>query len=147
MIANHPRVGYCASDDFIEKERSFALNPNKCCDDNSEKSLCFSKNNSLEKMCLPVRQLLDKTSMTCNSSNECTKKLDKNFHCVKPIADHNSTKLIRIKRQGKPDVLFWGSPSELFQSVILVKYKPKMTSLPLLAIHYYETLLRYSIIP
>ncbi len=143
MIANCPRIGYCVSNDFIEKERSFALNPQKCCDDNSEKSLCFSKNNSLEKMCLPVRQLLDKTSMTCNTSDDCIKNLDKNYNCLKPMADHNSTKLIIIERQGKPNVLFWGTPSELFQSIILIKYKPKMTSLPLIIIHYYETLLRY----
>ena len=128
----------------MSKEATFGQTFKQCCDQNSDNSLCFTKDNAIQKwMCLPVRQLLDTSSgQTCNSSNDCALK-GENSNCVKPVSEYNSTRLVRIKRQGKPNVLFWGSPSELYQSIILVKYKPKLTSLPLLAIHYYETLLKY----
>ncbi|CAG2174816.1 unnamed protein product [Oppiella nova] len=154
-IANHPRDGYCVDAEFIAKEiKSFAPVVSggqaagaHCCDKNSENSLCFIKNNSMnERVCLPVRRLLDTSPMTCNTSADCTRSMAKSSdNCVKPVADTNGTKLVRIRRQGKPNVLFWGSPSELYQSIVLVKYKPKLTSLPLICIHYYETLLRYLI--
>ena len=144
MIANTPSNGFCVTNEFVRKERTFAHNSNQCCDDNSEKSLCFVSSGStpVEKMCLPVRQLLDTSMGKCNQSNDCSIKEEKSPVCAKPFSEYNSTKLIGIRRLGKPTVLFWGSPSELYQSIILVKYKPKLTYLPLLAIHYYETLLR-----
>lgn len=143
LIANSPRDGYCVDNEFVDKEGSFGVKLNECCDENSDKSLCFVKlSATIAKVCLPVRPLLDTSTHTCNTSNDCGLRSDKKSICVKPHSEYNSTKLIRIRRHGKPTVLFWGSPSELYQSIVLVKYKPKLTYLPLLAIHYYETLLR-----
>ncbi|CAG2113905.1 unnamed protein product, partial [Medioppia subpectinata] len=154
-IANNPRDGYCVGAAFIATEKAnngqsvmangVGNGGAHCCDKNSENSLCFIRNNSMDdRVCLPVRQLLDTSPATCNTSADCSRN-EKSDNCVKPLADYNHTKLIRIRRQGRPNVLFWGSPSELYQSIVLVKYKPKLTSLPLLYVYYYETLLRYII--
>ena len=135
--AMNPQIGFCVSKEFVEQEHTKPSDPNKCCDERSGQNLCFLKNYQT-KLCLPARKLLLNKSSTCDKSN-CQ---NVNSFCMTPTSEFNRTKLIQIKRLDKKSVLFWGSPSELFQSVTLINYKPKMNWLPLKFIFYYETLLR-----
>lgn len=65
------------------------------------------------------------------------------LQCIRPLVYANGVRLIELKRHDRYRFLFYGFPSELFQSISLIDYRPKYQWLPVSILYHYETLLKY----
>jgi hypothetical protein len=66
-----------------------------------------------------------------------------NLVCIRPLVYANGVRLIELQRFERFRFLFYGFPSELFQAVNLIDYRPKYSFLPISLLYHYETLLKY----
>jgi len=141
MLVREEDGGFCVEPRLIT-ELSKAMDRGKCCDEGSAGSLCFSKKESeeFEYYCLPVRPLLRIDKLHCRNSDGCE---DQNM-CLYPLLEGNSTRLIIADRQNQQQLIFLGSPGEMYQSVQLTKYSPRVAFLPLSLPDQLAKLLRYT---
>ena len=141
MLVREEGGGFCVEPRLLS-ESSKAIDRGKCCDGGSAGSLCFSKKESeeFEYYCLPVRPLLSTDKLHCWNSDGCE---DQNL-CLHPLLEGNSTRLIIAGRQNRQQLIFLGSPGEMYQSVQLTKYSPRVAFLPLSLPDQLAKLLRYT---
>lgn len=131
--------GYCASSEYLEKEQLHSLDPQNCCGEKSNRNLCFQDMKNLQKICLPVRSLIENFNAICYNQTDCG-----DANCVIAFPENNTlTKLIQLKRSNKEDFLFWGTPYELYKAITVIDYRPKIPWLPSISIYRYELLLKY----
>lgn len=130
--------GYCVPDTFLTSS-NIKQNEQICCPENINRHLCFGEYHSDVHYCLPVREAIEISARSCNSSISCKEQ----YTCIKAVDDGVGKKVIEIQRTAKVSFLFWGHPRELYSSLILIDYVPKLSFLPTLLIYRLETLLRY----
>ncbi|CAN7988588.1 unnamed protein product, partial [Ixodes hexagonus] len=132
-----PQLGYCQRKLLVQSEGTWSSND--CCHGQSNNSLCFSYLDHDEKreVCLPARHTLETSQGYCNSS--CPTE---DYSCLKPVLD-NVTKLVQVKRENWPAMLFLGPPAELWHSVAVIKWVPRQKYLSVLPVHIYEVFLHY----
>lgn len=137
-----PPVSYCASREFVSKERFHSLDPDKCCGDDNNRNLCFqvigSKHDGRKDLCLPARSLIQNVRTFCNESKGC----DAEFLCLSPVLENKFSRLVQIRRSEINTFLFYGFPGELLELVTVVNYKARFWILPNILVHYFETFSR-----
>lgn len=124
---------FCVETDWVhllDESITLKLLPNgvyDCCDKGKTENLCFEyldrKDGILEippHVCLPVRQIVEKSPQFCNEGIDC----NNNLHCIKPLLD-NVTNLFKIIRREKPNIVYIGHPSDLTQTIRVSSYIPK----------------------
>ncbi|CAH0384965.1 unnamed protein product [Bemisia tabaci] len=129
--------GYCVSSEFIHQhDESFEvkhLNDGTidCCRSNMSRNLCFEYLESEfepielpQYSCLNVRNVVENFEKPCQTSQEC-----EGLHCFRPMLT-SPMKLIQIRRQNKPVILFRGHASEIFRSVGVSEYVPRYFMFP-----------------
>lgn len=82
----------------------------------------------------PYRQLLFEQSMPSEAYQ---------LACIRPLVYASGVRLIELQRSERFRFLFYGFPSELFQAVSLIDYRPNYYFLPISFLYHYETLLKY----
>ena len=124
--------GYCALEDFVEKYDKFVEPSNlDCCDSKVKHDhLCFMfsrnfKDVNLTYSCLPARVVITQSHNFCTTNSDC---LGKRNYCLKPLLE-NSTKVVKIQRLDKNDVLFIGYPADIFYTVVVSNWVSKYTFL------------------
>lgn len=132
-----PQPGYCQRKVLVQSEGTWSSN--ECCHGQSNNSLCFSYLDHDEKreVCLPARHTLETSHGYCNSSCQTD-----DYYCLKPVLD-NATKLVQVKRENWPAMLFLGPPAELWHTVSVIKWVPRQKYLSVLPVHVYEVFLHY----
>uniref|UniRef100_A0A2C9JL93 Membrane-bound transcription factor site-2 protease n=1 Tax=Biomphalaria glabrata TaxID=6526 RepID=A0A2C9JL93_BIOGL len=122
-----------------------------CCNSTSPTHLCFMYHtkksaetlifNITKYACLPARPATDRPM--CRLQSDCyVPKID--AACVYPAVD-NETKLLRVFHGQRPPLLFLGHPLDLYYSVSLSNYVPKISIIPLNLPYVIETFCKYII--
>jgi S2P endopeptidase len=103
-----------------------------CCHSDNKGKLCFeyldSKDSILELppyACLPGRTVIEVSTNFCTSDPHFCPK---DTFCFRPVLTNN-TNLYKIKRTGKPDVIFIGPASDFLRTVTVSSYVPKYSFL------------------
>ncbi|XP_015428984.1 PREDICTED: membrane-bound transcription factor site-2 protease [Dufourea novaeangliae] len=138
---NQPALGYCVKQSFIQEYDESIPSRQKtdgvinCCtrDSESRGSLCFEYIEGPQAAplhlpphsCLPVRVMINQSQNYCHASNEC---IFHDTHCLKPSLD-NVTKIVQIQRREGKDVLFFGYPADIYQTVDVSDWLPKYSFL------------------
>ncbi|XP_005109480.1 membrane-bound transcription factor site-2 protease [Aplysia californica] len=116
-----------------------------CCNSTSPTHLCFmyhtKKNADTNYACLPARTATDRPM--CRLQSDCyVPKME--AACVYPAVD-NETRLLRIFHGQRPPLLFLGHPLDLYYSVSLSNYVPKISFIPVNLPFVIETFCKYII--
>ena len=130
--------GLCVDPNKLTKPLR-TLGRKSCCGENSSGSLCFSRSQGDEYHCLAVRPLLITERLHCGDGYGC----ERGNVCLLPLLEGNSSRLLIADRQHKHQLIFLGSPAELYQSVQLTEYSPRVTQLPIRLPDQIAKLLRY----
>ena len=109
-----------------------------CCEEESPGSLCFT--GSQKYHCLDVRPLLKTEKLHCWDGNGC----EKGNVCLLPLLEGNSSRLLIADRQNQQQLIFLGSPAQLYQSAQMTEYSPRVTQLPICLPDQMRKLLRYT---
>ncbi|XP_059166351.1 membrane-bound transcription factor site-2 protease-like [Physella acuta] len=149
-------TGHCLPLDLIKEMDTSPLNvlSNKshhqwevidCCNSTSATHLCFmyhtKKSAETKYACLPARHATDRPM--CRLQSDCyVPKIE--AACVYPAVD-NETKLLRVFHGQRPPLLFLGYPLDLYYSVSLSNYVPKVSFIPLNLPYVIETFCKYII--
>ncbi|KAK0183441.1 hypothetical protein PV327_001483 [Microctonus hyperodae] len=135
-----PTPGYCVTQTLIAKydesipSWTMVNGAVNCCssDSISEGSLCFdyiesgTQSDPLQlplHSCLAAREIIEQSNGLCQTSSHCSVP---GTHCIKPSFD-NATKIVRLMRKDKEDVLFVGHPSEIYRTIEITDWIPKYT--------------------
>ena len=115
-----------------------------CCEEDSSGSLCFTRSHQPhddEYHCLAVRPLLKTEKLHCwDGDDGC----ESGNVCLLPLLKGNSSRLLIAKRQNQQQLIFLGSPAELYQSVQMTEYSPRVNHLPIGLPDQIAKLLRYT---
>ena len=131
--------GLCVDHNRLTKPlRSFE--GKSCCEGESSGSLCFTRSQSDEYHCLAVRPLLKTERLHCWDGDEC----ERGNVCLLPLLEGNSSRLLIADRQQKQQLIFLGSPAELYQSVQITEYCPRVAQFPIRLPDQTAKLLRYT---
>jgi len=131
--------GLCVDPNRLTKPlRSFE--GKSCCEEESSGSLCFTRSQGDEYHCLAVRPLLKTERLHCWDGDEC----ERENVCLLPLLEGNSSRLLIADRQHKQQLIFLGSPAELYQSVQMTEYSPRVAQLPIRLPDQTAKLLRYT---
>lgn len=123
---------YCVTSDYVHMhDESIKIETVagivECCDRAVSENLCFEHfivNGILEMppyMCLHVRRLIESSGGLCDDQDNC----NPGYYCVKPLLD-NRTTILQIRRAGGADVLYLGSPGDLYGTTKCSPYVPKL---------------------
>lgn len=166
--------GYCVSNLFVSQESQLSLVPGKCCGEDSKRHLCFKdagsfhdtadnsvtpgrqrdlrdtvervklfkkRNNVEDGLCLPVRLLLNTFTGNCNTTKDCMMDEPR---CLKPVIEDKLTRLMQLHREDKEPFLFYGYPGELFATISVIEFKPRLNQwIPVRPLLWYDSFLRY----
>jgi len=117
---------------------------NSCCEEGSSGSLCFTRNlqqSDHEYHCLAVRPLLKSERLHCwDGDDGC----ENDNVCLPPLLEGNSSRLLIADRQNQRQLIFLGSPAELYQSVQMTEYSPRVNHIPIRLPDQIAKLLRYT---
>ncbi|EDO41093.1 predicted protein [Nematostella vectensis] len=146
---NSPQHGYCSNMFTVTRQNSsqgsFTDGVYECCGNLTTSSrLCFryeSIKSEKGYACLAARSIMQ-ASQFCSLPEHCHGPGNK--ACVHPSLD-NSSRLIRVRRLGGPDVLYVGDPILLQYTVAVVNYSPRSPILPMELPTIIETFLIYLI--
>ena len=132
-----PNPGYCASEDFVRKYDDLAFTKPSpaplfdCCDEKMKEHghLCFqfirNSTNITIYSCLPARVVITQSHNYCPPNFNC---LEHRNYCLQPCTE-NITKVVKIQRLNKKDVLFIGDPADIFRTVVVSNWLPKFAGL------------------
>jgi len=132
--------GLCVDPDKLTKPLRTFGGKSCCGEESSAGSLCFSRSQGDEYHCLAVRPLLMTNKLHCWDGVGC----EMGDVCLLPLIEGNSSRLLIVDRQQKQQLIFLGSPAELYQSVQLTEYSPRVTQLPVRLPDQMAKLLRYT---
>lgn len=134
-IRNQP--AYCIPSDYVlNHDESVPVyhtseGVTECCDQRNQRNMCFEHITSdsgsyglielPQFMCLNVRKTIEHSFNYCHRSE----KLCKDSFCIKPMMN-NLTTVLQIKRDGRPDVMYIGHPSDVALSIRVSQYVPKI---------------------
>jgi len=151
--AKGPQFGSCIPNSYLGnyKWNSSGLTIHTevvvCCSPDDFKGVCFAWiNPSSERQkiksfsCLPARQLLERSTSTCISEEEC----DEDSSCILPALE-NSTRLVQVERNGREDALYICQVSELYYAVSPSNYVPRFKYFPVIIPYIVEMFLKYII--
>merc|ERR1719234_2806218 len=112
-----------------------------CCENERSGSLCFTRDYD-EYHCLAVRPLLktEKRLHCWDGDDGC----ESGNVCLLPVLEGNSSRLLIADRQHQQQLIFLGSPAELYQSVQMTEYSPRVNHLPIGLPDQIAKLLRYT---
>ena len=139
MLIREGSGGLCVNPNKLTKPlRTFE--GKSCCDGESSGSLYFTRSQSDEYHCLAVRPLLKTERLYCWDGDEC----ERGNVCLLPLLEGNSSRLLIADRQQKQQLIFLGSPAELYQSVQITEYCPRVAQFPIRLPDQTAKLLRYT---
>jgi len=144
MLIREGGGGLCVEPNRLSKKPLKTFAGKSCCQEESSGSLCFTRNQQQgdydEYHCLAVRPLLKTEKKLhcwddgCESGNVC----------LLPVLEGNLSRLLIADRQNQQQLIFLGSPAELYQSVQLTEYSPRVNQLPIRLPDQMAKLLRYT---
>jgi len=141
MLIREGGDGLCVNTKKLTKSlRTFE--GKSCCEDESSGSLCFSRSRKGGEVyhCIAVRPLLTTERLHCWDGGGCAR----GDVCLLPLLEGNSSRLLIVDRQDKQQLIFLGSPGEMYQSVQLTEFSPRVTLLPIRLPDQMSKLLRYT---
>nr|SVE75205.1 EOG090X08FA [Daphnia dolichocephala] len=123
--------GFCVNNAYLS--RIAANDQSACCNDSdlSQSHLCFlSSYDSISRnhYCLRAREVSELSPTRCSSHIDCPPAQS----CLKPLLhsalenETESLRLIVIQRKNAPSVLYLGQPEEIYQSVSVSNYVPRI---------------------
>lgn len=141
-LAHLKKPGYCVESDFVHAlDESVQIHHNEnsdvveCCNKQSSENLCFEYIEEQlngyvhlpSHMCLPARKIVEHAKSLCYGPDQmCSLGL----HCIKTVLP-NTTSLIVIQRSNnKPKVVYIGLASDVFNTIKVSEYIPKVSFLP-----------------
>lgn len=131
--------GFCLTDDFIRRERFHSLDPDHCCAEDLNRSLCFTDSRD-ENYCLPARLVID-NHVTCDDDTGCRRQ----SLCFKPREAVNQTRVFHVKRRDKNSFIFLGTGFQLLSSVRITDCESRFWWTPISMIESCDSLIRYLI--
>lgn len=122
---------YCVTSDFVHthdesKKIETVHGLIECCDRAAVENLCFEHfiiNGILEMppfMCLHVRRVIESSGGLCDEQDNC----NPGYYCIKPLLD-NRTTIMQLQRSVGNDVLYMGSPGDIYRTVKWSMFVPK----------------------
>lgn len=122
---------YCVTSDYVHthdesKKIETVAGLIECCDRAATENLCFEHfivNGILEMppfMCLHVRRAIESSGGLCDDQDNC----NPGYYCIKPLLD-NRTTILQISRARGEDVLYLGSPGDVYKTAKWSPFVPK----------------------
>ncbi|XP_013193656.1 membrane-bound transcription factor site-2 protease [Amyelois transitella] len=150
----HERYGICTSAEFIAQNDESLVETLKesvveCCRKDDLYSFCFEYmepkvgGDSVlpgQFSCLKPRDMIKKKFSKCTDSGGYS--CPRGTHCMKPSLN-NHTYLLIIERKQKNPVLYLGLPYDLYKTVFIDQYFPRVSLFSLFSPTQFEKFLRY----
>ncbi|CAK1585672.1 unnamed protein product [Parnassius mnemosyne] len=151
----HDRYGICTSAEFIAQNDEIMMETVKendvveCCRKDNLYSFCFEYMEPKvvidsvlpgQYSCLKPRDMVKNKLAKCTESNGYS--CPRSMHCLKPSLN-NHTYLIIIERKDDNAVLYLGLPHDLYETVIIDQYFPRISLMSFFSPSHLEKLLRY----
>ncbi|XP_022115131.2 membrane-bound transcription factor site-2 protease isoform X1 [Pieris rapae] len=151
----HDRFGICTSAEFIAQNDEIMMETVKesgvveCCRKDDLYSICFEYMEPKlavdsvlpgQYSCLKPRDMVKEKLIKCNEVGGYT--CPRNTHCLKPSLN-NHTYFIIIERKDNNAVLFLGLPYDVYKTVFVDQYFPRLRIFSLFSPMQFEKLLRY----
>lgn len=96
------------------------------------------------KVCFSARRLSQLSHEYCNALAKCSPTYYGEARCLLPYSAHPTMRLIIVGVQGKPDIIFFGPTTELYQSLVVSPIRPHWPSLLSLWLYWqWEAFLNY----
>ncbi|XP_038214197.1 membrane-bound transcription factor site-2 protease [Zerene cesonia] len=151
----HDRFGVCTSAEFISQNDEIMMETVKengvveCCRKDDLYSFCFEYMEPKmvvdsvlpgQYSCLKPRDMIKEKLIKCTEIGGYS--CPRNMHCLRPSLN-NHTYLIIIERQDNNAVLFLGLPYDVYNTVFVDQYFPRMWLFSFFSPTEFEKLLRY----
>lgn len=155
LLVAHERYGICITPEYVSQNDELAMETIKdndvveCCRKDDIYSFCFEYIEPLtaadsvlpgQYSCLKPRDMVMYGYEKCTLAESWTCSAGK--HCLKPCLN-NHTYLIIIQRKDNNPVLYLGQPIDVYKTVIIDQYFPKLSAFAFFSPMQFEKLMKY----